>query len=369
MPVNECVMGPGSYDLDLTVLAPWSLWTTIEPFGHIIVTPQWVDPILAGDTGMLAASRYTGVMLTKTADEQGLHFSGAHIAWWLGDDTEEIGPIIEEQLDYESETLSDVLPDLLPSAITIGKVYDTGLPLYTGTNGWETPMSAIRTVCATVGAEFRVNNDGSFDAGQNDLIYNLLFPEVLMVRRGWGDNLDVRGISTQQMSTKLDAYPYASRAILVNVDQYGVGTEVAAQPRDPAPTWIDIHGNVIERTLMLQNPPTEPVEATTYLTYSMNEHTLVQNQNVSTDQYEISEGNLMPGDAFYVFDPPAFIDETYQIPYRGDNITPAIVRLVQASWPFRKGMGVYYRSSDPTATMGNQRLYTDLTRWVQWEEE
>lgn len=356
-------MSQGSFDVRFGLDAPLSLWTSMSEFGSIIITSQWVDHRLLDDATMLATSRYTGVILRKELDENGLAISGASNVWWLGDENGK-GDIIEAKVTLTSSTLSNALTQVLPDAITLGSITEPPGTTYTGEHQWETPLDAVRTIVASMGCEYRVNHDGTIDAGPNNAVYNIDTPVVVVTRNrlSGGDAL-LKGVDVDRMSTELDASPYATRAIVVTEDSNNVKILVGGQDRTPAPTYKDLYGNTIRRVLMLETSGT-PVEVTLYLTTQMNENTLVQTQEISTEFYEIANGDLRVGDAFWAFDPPAFEGST-EVWFRGGPIWPVKLRLTAASWPLRPGMGVYYR---PPMVSPVAADYIDLTNWVEWED-
>jgi hypothetical protein len=316
-----------------------------------------------GDTAMLAMARYSGVVLEKTINESGIKLGGASTVWWLGDENEQ-GDIIESKVTLTDSPLEAALDALLPSAITKGTVNEPAGTVYTGTHEWETPLQAIRTVCAAMGAEYRVNPDCSLDAGPKEDVYVITVPEVVVVRRGYGSDPGYVGVNVERAESSLNSRPYLSRAVVITTDSDNVKTLVEGQDRTPAPTATDMHGNVIDRVKVLETSGA-PVAVSTFLTTTMNEGTHVANMSIDTDFYEISGGDMRVGDAFWLYDPPAFDtsgDATpNEILFRGQTIWPHLGRLIAASWPLRPGMGVYYRSPEATPT------YTDLSHYVEHE--
>lgn len=352
-------MSQGSFDIRFAADARTDLWDIIGKFGHIVITPQWIDPRLFGDTEMLGASRYTGVVLHKRFD-QSFTVSGASLVWWLGDE-QGIGDIIEAKKVFTSSTLDNAVTNLLPSAITKGTINEPAGTTYTGEHQWETPLDSLRTVAASMGVEYRVNPDGTFDAGPNNLVYNIDTPEIVVTtsQRSGGDPL-LRGLTVETMSGDYDFRQYASRGIVVAEDSNNVKTLVGGQDRTPAPTEKDLFGNTVARTLMAESSGT-PVEVTAYLVTTMNEHAIIANSEISTEFFEIAKGDLRIGDAFWAWQPPVFEDPDNEVWFRGEPIFPTKLRLIAASWQLAPGMGIYYRSPETTP------VYTDLTQYIEYE--
>jgi hypothetical protein len=357
-------MTQGSFEVRFALNAPLSLWDSFSKFGHIVVTPQWVDHRLFDDPIMLGLARYSGVILNKELTEDGFGVSGAGMVWWLGDE-EGKGDIIETKVALTSSTLDNAMTNLLPAAISKGTITEPAAS-YTGEHQWETPLDAVRTVVASMGCEYRVNPDGSLDAGPNNSVYNIDTPVIVVTRskRSGGDSL-LRGVDVDTMSTSEDSRSYASRAIVITEDSDNVLTLVGGQDRSPIPTEYDMNGNLIDRVLQLETSGS-PVDVTLYLTTQMNEHVTVANMEISTEFYEIQNGDLRIGDAFWAFDPPAFVDTANEVWFRGEPINPKKLRLIAASWPLRPGMGVYYRP--PLAAPSAADDWVDVTSYIQWED-
>lgn len=358
-------MTQGSWEIRLRVDAPPNLWRVCDEFGHIVVTPQilGLSPLGLGDAGVLSVARYTGIVLEKGIDESGIALSGAGLEWWLGDENSQ-GDILETKVELSSSTLSNALDNLLPVAITKGTVTEPAGVTYTGTHQWETPLDAVRTVCASMGAEYKVQPDGTIDAGPKENVYTIDTPEVVVIRTGYGSDPAYTGINVERTASWFDARAYVSRGVITTEDSDNVVTLVGAQDRTPAPTATDLHGNILDRVIVQQTSGS-PVDVSTYLVTLMNEHAIVSNMEIDTSFYEIA-GDMSVGDAFWCFDPPAFTSAEDATPneilFRGSTIWPVKLRLIAASWPLRRGMGVYYRSPEATPT------YTDLSPYIEYED-
>jgi hypothetical protein len=335
------------------------LWNQLQKFGHIVILPQYIDPDILGDTSILAASRYVGIMLRKVVERETITLSGAGMVWWLGDPNE-ISQLIEIEVELESSTLENALDQLLPDSIIKGTIVEPAGQTYSGTHQYESPLEAIRTVCASLGAEFRVNNDGTIDAGpKEDIFIGIPDPEVVITGE-IGKDASYLALDADEMKMSEDASPYASRVIVVTEDSDNVETLVGYIDRSPAPTELDLHGNAVARTFMV-NTFGSPVSVATYTLSVLNDHAVVAQIDISTQFQEMAEGSFNVGDGFYAYRPPAFVDLSNEIAFRGEIINPKELRLLSASWGVREGMGVFYRTpTDPPE-------YIDITRWVMWE--
>lgn len=353
-------MSQGSWEMNLSKAAPLTLWNDLQRFGHIVLTAQYLgDPANFDDTELLAAARYTGVLLGKTIESDSLAINGVGMVWWLGD-PEEKGDLLETEVELANSTLDNAFTYLLPLAITKGTIVEPPGLTYTGNHQWESPLEAIRTVCASLGCEFRVNPDGTIDAGPKENVFmGIPTPEVVITGE-IGKDPAYLALDAETMVLSLDAAPYSDRVVVVTQDSNNVRTMVGYVDRVPAPTETDIHGNTIARTFMVETFGS-PVSVATYTLSVLNDHAEVAQIDISTQFQEMVEGDFEVGDGFYAYNPPAFVDTGNEISFRGEIIHPKLLRLLSASWGVREGMGVYYRS--PSASP----VYTDLTRWVHWE--
>lgn len=325
-----------------------------------MVLSQYVDPLFLDDATILAAARYVGPLLHKVIQDETVNISGANMVWWLGDPNE-ISDLIETEVDLDASTLDNAITQLLPSAVLKGTITEpSGGETYTGVHQYESPLEAIRTVCASLGVEFRVNSDGTLDAGPKGSLFNGITDPEVVITGEVGKDTNYFALDADEMTLSLDARPYASRVIVVTEDSDNVETLVGFIDRAPAPTQTDIHGNTVARTFMV-NTIGSPVSVATYTLSVLNDHAEVAQIDISTQFQEMAEGYFAVGDGFYAYNPPSFVDTSIEITFRGEIIHPKILRLLSASWGVREGMGVYYRSPEVTPT------YTDLTRWVLWE--
>lgn len=361
--ISEAVMAQGSFEVPLSVASPWSLWSRCVEFGHIVVLPQWIDPTGLNDDAILGLSRYTGVVLKKWIDDDALVLEGASLHWHLGDDSG-AGPTREGDQSFSSASPLSVLANALTdTGLTVGTVTSTG-NFYTSHHYFDSPAQIIRTACLAIGAEYRVNPDGSVDIGPKNVVYNTDDADisVFVVRKGFGTDAIYHSVPVNNMKTSLDATEYVTRVIVTaDTENTGALTEVDSLSRTPTPDYKNLAGDTLKRCFVNTMGVSQPIAVATYTTSELAQRSLEQRQDISTDHYEIAEGTLQVGDAFYAFDPPAFTDPNNPQYFRGETIFPIASRLLAADWPLREGMGVFYRAADAE--------YTDLTRFVAWEGE
>lgn len=362
--IHEAVMAQGSFELSLQVSAPWSLYRTCAEFGHIVILPQWIDPNGLSDTAIKGLARYSGVLLDKELNDDTITLRGASLHWHLGDD-DNAGPCREGTVSFSSSSLTSVVSNALTdTGLTSGTVTTTGLGTYTGNHYFASPAEILRTACLALGAEYRVNPDGTVDAGPKNAVYNTDYEDitVFVVRRGFGTDSIFKSVPVQSMRSRLDASEYVTRVIITaDTNNTGALTEVSSLTRSPSDGYKNFGGGDLKRVFATNMGVSQAISLATYATSELAQRSKEQRQDISTEHYEIANGSLQIGDAFFAYDPPAFTDNTNPQYFRGQTIFPIASRLLAADWPLRQGMGVFYRAADAT--------YTDLSRFVAWEGE
>lgn len=383
--VHEVIMGQGSWDLNFREDTPLDLWNDLDPFGNIVITPQEIGlgPEVLGDRALLSAARYAGPLLRKWIDSKGMHISGAGMAWWLADE-EGKGQDMADEIVFTADDSDTVMDGLLPVSIRKGTI-DATLNAYTATHQFESRLEAIRAYVAQMGAEFRVNPTGYIDVGQPEDVYNIDDPRIVVVRRGSGGDPHYIGVNVRNAEAVYDAGPLATAVQLVmpDADNQLILVEEVTRFSQPA-IYYDIWNNLIDRTFVTQGSG-NPVEVATALQVELNEHSVTETFNISTEFFEIVNGDLRVGDNFYCWDPPAFVhrirnsdvvnnsstSEGSPIVFRDELIWPMKMRLIRASWPISEGMGVYYRipAAGGSCCCPSSSLYIDLTNYVLWEAD
>lgn len=359
-------MQQGSYTVPLLPTTPPDTFATCVEYGHVVLLPQWVDPNLFADADLLGMARYAGPVLKTDRDLNGYTISGAGMVWHLGGDEGEGPADLETSVSFSAATATTVLASagLLPVAVTAGTITTTGINTYSGYHEYESPLDAIRTYCKTVGGHFRVSPAGVLDFSAVDATSGnpyVVAPTVVVVREGFGSDPQYQGVPVRSAVTRRDTTGYRTRVALIQEreDATGYHSLVSGSTRGSV-SYKDIHGNTLDRTVWLGRPASQDVDLDQLLTTELAERDVDDVQEIDTEQYEITGGDLKVGDLFYIYDPPTgFVDTTNEIEFRGSIIWPKKTRLLRSSVPVADGMGVYYRDS--------AGVYTDLTRWVKWE--
>lgn len=357
MTVNEVLMSAGSWSIQLSPVIPRSILDRLDYFGHIAIVPGRVDPRAYGDD-LLTAARYVGVLRERDLGDSA-KISGAGMVVWLGDEDDK-GDIFENATTFASASFANTIRGLLPAsgAITEGTLYSVA-GAYSGTHQWESSRKAIQYVCDTFGAEYRVNNDGTLDAGLDSDLFNTDNPTCVVVRRNAGRDMRLTGIPGS-FETQRDVEDFTTRVVLL---AEGEGAAIATGDADINPAlnpYKDIHGNTVVRTRLVSESDTSSGNADVRAQLQLNRFTSTRDAlQLSATDYEI-RGSFEVGDTVWVYDVDSgLVDTANEITFQGQRINPIALRAVETTWPVTEGMTVAYRAGDGT--------WYDLTDYVVYE--
>lgn len=361
MSVTEIHQGAGSWTLTLAgTISKQFLDTTLTYFGHIAIVAGRVNPAQLGDNLLNdGVSRYVGVVRRKQLGDSTV-VTGAGMVTWLGDEDDK-GDLYEVAQQFTGQTFANTIRALLPAsgAITEGTLHSVA-GTYTGRHQWESPRKAIAYVCDTFSAEYRVNHNGTLDAG---LAANLFVttPTCVIVRKDAGRDMTLTGLPGS-FSTERDVEDFTTRVVLL---AEGEGDSIATGSANIAPglnPYKDVHGNTVVRTRLVSESDTSTGNASARAQLQLNRFTGLRNAlRLSTRDYDV-KGTFDVGDYVWVYDPDAGLYDTSQeITFRGQRINPIKLRVVETAWPVTRGMTVAYRD----LTGG----WHDLTDHVQFESD
>ena len=351
MPVNEQHQALGDWSVTLRPDTPLSLRQAItRPHAHVAITPAWVDPNLLSDDSILAASRFTGVVLRPGPQ---LTIGGAGLLWWLGDADDQP---VETISAVTSATWATVYGNLIADRFAAGTVAAGGS--YTAPQMFTSRRAALEVAALAAGHEFRANPDLTFDVSTQAALYGTV-PEVVLTPGGGGRDSGLFGLDAD-LTVETDWEQWGDDIRVVGQSGYathtGANGPVSRTPTGDA-TWdrlvlVDVpdipagqESNVAAVVGPVYNQPTRVVAASVV--------------DLGLSDY------LHCGDLVYVFDDVDDVrDFDNQVQFAGRAIFPKIMRATRVSWPVQDGMGVYWRDhpvgdTDPT--------WYDLTPYVEWE--
>ncbi|MER7131308.1 fibronectin type III domain-containing protein [Streptosporangium saharense] len=355
MAVTEVLMGLGSWGVTLSEETPQELLDRLSFFGHVAVIPGRVAPAQYGDT-LLTMARYAGV-LTGRDFERAKKIGGQGMAVWLGD-ADDKGEVFEAAVQITGQTFPATIRALLGSSTAVVEGVLSSVPgAYSGRHQWQSRRKAISYVCDTMGAEWRVNGDGTLDAGLATGLFRSA-PECVIIRRGAeGRDLALTGLPGD-MSLARDVEDWTSRVVLL---AEGEGDAVATGSANIGSNpYLDLRGQPVQRTRLVSESTTSNGNAAARAQLQLNRFSGTRNAvRLSTLDYDV-RGSFEVGDWVWVYDPDSgLIDTSNEVTYRGQRFNPIKLRAVECSWPVAEGVTVAYRHQDGG--------WHDLTPYVEWE--
>lgn len=359
MAVSEISMALGQWSVQLRQDTPRYVLDSIGYLGHVAITAGRVNPALVGD-GLLKTARYVGVVtgITKSDLSQPKVLSGAGMAFWLGD-SQDKGSVLESAVSLTAASFNTWMTNLLPASgsVTAGFLSTSVPGTLTQSYQWVSPRTAINGVCSLMGgtgtaaAEWRVNGDGTLDAGLVSELF-VTSPTAAIVRKNTGPDMAMRALRGTFQNAG-DVIDYTTRAIVLA----GGSTPTVGTANLGSVPYNDIHGNVVKLTRVAQQSQVASGNANAAAAAQLALYNSPRNQiNLTTDEYDV-KGFISVGDYVWVQDPDSgLIDLTQEVHLRGEVLNPVLLRCVELDWPVLAGMGVAYRDIN-----GN---WTDLTDYL-----
>ena len=374
MAVTQRHMGAGNFSVTFSQeFTPTEIVEAIQEWGHIVITPQEVDTTTLTDSEIKGLSIYTGIVLNRTLEEGIVSINGQGLQLYMGDGAAK-GMVIAESnnvgkvRNYTGTTLSETLfNSTAQTNKPLGIMRDEAGNLQAITQG------TINNPAGTY-TEYRVNMNGTLDAGPAANLFKgvgTAEPETIVVKTAYGQDPNLEGVVPQGLRTEFDATDFVTRVDFTGeVGFFDTATDVAGEANLSSIPYKDLHGNVLKRVGLVQEPDVPEALLNSRAQSILNELSRVKKVlNLDLEQYEV-QGDMKPGDFIYAFDPDiGFVDTAteataesrslYEVAFRGQTINPVKVRVTGITWPVQNGMGCYFRDKD-----GN---YTDLSQYVNYE--
>lgn len=338
MSITEIKQAIGGWELRLREDTPQQVLDALTFFGHIAILPGEVSVAQYGNS-LLASARYVGVYRGRDAQDT-FTLKGSGLAFWLGDEDGK-GDIFETPVVLTTQTFANSVRALLPPG---GSITEGVLNSVPGTLSqrfqWQNSREAIGFVTDTFGAEYRVNYDGTLDAGTVSQLY-VTTPKTLLMRKGFGADLLRKAIGGQ-LAMGVDVEDVTTRVVLL---AEGEGTSIATGNADAPPTpYKDLHGNPIKVTRIVSESGTEAANAAARAQLQLNRFLNARRSvSLSSNDYDI-KGTFVVGDYLDVYDPEnGFYDAVREAYWQGERINPMALRCVEMSWPVPTGWTVAFR--------------------------
>lgn len=344
MAVATVLRGLGSWNVTLREDTPKAVLDSLRYFGHITIQTGRVDPRVAGDS-LLRSSRYTGVYRARKDRPDGqTDISGVGMAVWLGDEDGK-GAVIETLTTLTNEPFHTALPQLLPDSVQPGTIFNIG-ENFTGAFQYVSPRQAIDYICQTMGAAWRVNGDGTLDAGEEADLY-VTDPKVIVARNQAGRDLRRRAL-LGQLSTDQDVEDFTTRVLLLASDAAGSYATGDADILPGLNIYNDLFGNPVEMTRLVSETGTSSGNADARAQLQLNRFTGTRDSlDLSSSEYDIP-GDIEVGDYLWVWDPEKnildYANEVYA-PW-GELINPMKLQLTEVAWPIDNTMSVCFRDHE-----------------------
>lgn len=357
MSVSQVKQSVGTWNVRLRGNIPTSILDKIQPFGHVAVMPGSVNVAEYGDN-LLDGARYVGVYRTKATNEGTVLLSGVGLESWLGDENGG-GDVFETALELTAATFATAIGAALPPSGSIISGTLHSVPgTYTGRHQWVNSRQVLDYITSMyAGSEWRVNNDGSLDAGLIADLY-VTTPRAILVAKEDSSDLRYRALPGRG-SLELDSTDYTTRIVVLGEgegDTIQIGTADAVSV-----PYNDLHGNDVVVTRVISESYTTPtnVDARAAAFLEHFGQPAIPAVNLSSSVYDI-KGDVVVGDYIYVYHPSVgFLDTANEVTWNGEVINPIKLRVVELSWPIRPGWTVAYRDS-----LG---VWTDLSPYVFYE--
>lgn len=342
MAVTEAASALGAWGVRLASSAPRTLTDALGYFGHIAITAGREDPRVAGD-GLLSSARYVGVLRGLKFGEDGVELSGAGMAFWLGDEDGK-GSVFEDPIAFTEESFTAMVRGLLPaSGSVVEGTLHSASGLKTITRQYESPRQAIDYVCSLYDCEWRVNGDGTLDAGPPEDLY-VTDPRAAIIRRTSGLDMGLRALPGTA-TVEQDVEDFTTRVVLLAQGE-GETTVTSSQDINPLLNpYLDLHGNTVELTRLISESSTESTNADARAQLQLNRFTNPRDALALSDITHDLRGEAVVGDSVWVHDPDSgLFDEDNEVIFRGERLNPVKLRVTEMTWPVDKTMGVYFRT-------------------------
>lgn len=341
MTVNEIKQALGGWELRLKEDTPKEVLDALTFYGHIAIVPGRIDPAQYGDN-LLSTARYVGVYLGRDQHDD-YTLKGSGMAFWLGD-SDEKGDVFESAVVLTNETFANSISALLPAGGAIASGVINSVPgTYTGKHQWEPPRKSLDYVTDIFNAEYRVNGDGTLDAGTVAQLYGT-DPKGLLIRKDSGADLQRKAFAGR-MGMGTDVEDTTTRVVLL---AEGEGSSISTGQADAPPTpYKDIHGNPIRITRLVSESDTSSGNATARAQLQLNRF-LNPRRSVALSTNEIDvKGTFVVGDYLEVYDPEnGFVDPSREAYWKGERVNPVLLRCVEMSWPVLADWTVAFRDID-----------------------
>ena len=362
MRLTETLMAPGAWQLKLR--SPGGLVArnalnsahSFYDFATDSVMPQLEGFIVLFDTAVtspsLEASVYTGMLLDLAGPDL---YAGESIVG-LMNQTNGVGIVSAANVDYTARSLSSWFDTLFPAnGLTKGVVDNTGLSPVAAT--WKTGQGLrefLTEICLKMGAEYRVNPDGTVDAAKAQS--NVLFRDrQVQVKPGAQPEFGFpRGVAGNVVNWSMNGAHCAGRVLAAGLGD-GPTMLVHVEPTGIVAGY-GLDGVAAERTTVIDVATSDIAELEQIAVSQIGvRRTLRDTFRVRVDNPSVRR-NVAPGDTILI------VDEDNNV---GGSVLnaggyPQAKRVQSVSGPVAADYSVWL-------FMSNRLIWVNLTPYVEWD--
>jgi len=351
MPVTERVMALGDWSLNLRDDTPLSVRQSIAtPFGQLVVTSARFSAANVNWSTILANALWTGVTLRPGPQ---FELGGVGLAWYLGDDRGGGPGYVHSGFTVAAGSVGTAVSTILTGSgissgtISAGTVEDW-------LTGPITRREALGGLIRQLGFEWRILPNFVLDMGTASTLYGATPTGVIVRRVGPREVATPYGVVGSVDST-WDYEQYASKTyVFANT---GIGSSGGAS------TYRDALGNImtISNVYEVSDAPAGAENAVAdWWLGQVNRP--VRTVTATSIEYAIT-GKVAVGASVWIHDVDlGLYDTANQIVHGGRVLSPVQARVMAATFPIERGMGVFMAYHD-----GTNRTVVDLSDWVEWE--
>lgn len=356
MSVTETLGALGSWSLTLDENTPKTVLDAIQYFGHVMIDVGNSDVGFLND-GLLKSARYVGQLRDKDFKGTSNSIGGAGMSVWMGD-SDQKGQVFESALVLTGASFITAMTAVIPSCLHVGTLFGTVAGTISTTFQYTDPRSAADYIASTMGGVWRVNGDGTVDAGLSSDLYRTT-PICALVRNGAGVDMKLRALPGT-FDAASDVEDFTTRVLLLGQGDGASVVDATADIVGGLNPYLDMFGGTIKLTRMVSESDTDAINAPARAQLQLNRFTSTRDAlTLSTTDYDI-KGELLIGDNIYVYDPSTgLVDLNNEVIFRGERLNPIVLPCTGITWPVVPGMMVGYRDG--------HGVWTDLTPYVTWE--
>lgn len=380
MSVTELFEDPGEFTIPLRVDFPTRIRQTINDgfknrrLDHIIILPQGgTSPTEFSAADFKAAARYAGPILKAKFNQPPFELWGRGMVSHLGLGSH--GPIIADARQFTAATLSTVLDDyanggIIPAGLTQGTITNTGSTFDIGFPIGTQSINAFRTTMKTFGAHFRVNADGTVDAGPKTSNEVFLVNEdggaklPVAVPRHWGP--DPLRLSIEARNTKATYSQEQMIDSAIILEKAYDGSTTTAYSSSRSTSRYGINNVAINWVKAFPRPANDFDDPSNFLSEQLDAWDREHDIDIDLNQWEIVQGTMQVGGKIWAFDPIRGVYNTaYEINHLADTINPDLLRVSRGLWNITEGMGLYIWPGGASTGMSD---VIDISAFAAWEQ-